>query len=344
MVKPKRFKDLKTMPASTFKKFHGISKSEFQSKNVKEAKEVGDDQCNETPPEELVKSGSKVIAKTKPFQEQHAEAGRFRPAIPHTVRSLNVASPRKDMQPQDVKKEEVESLDEISPELQHSYFKKAYAQQPDRKKQTPQRRKGMDKVINRTLRRNTLSTPGASQDFKDQEAKRGIGHVRDHVEVDGQVVESKEANYGGDYQASVLRVKELAKKKPVDMDSLAKRMQASYKKDDKKMVKEGKMGERSIDVDYHPTITKSDEPFDPPYKRKAATVTDKSGAKHSPMSRARDLARKAAQKASTPAKLKESESRKAAIVKDAAKGKKKTSSEDAFQPEPQLSSTITKNY
>lgn len=126
---------------------------------------------------------------------------------------------------------------------------------------------------------------GASQDFKDQEAKRGIGHVRDHVEVEGQVVEgvvdtvkkawkavsnfddptpkydgntkrrqdlkdklakqkkqkevseAKEANYGGDYQSTVLRVKELAKKKPVDMKSLAARMQASYAKD-KKPVKE----------------------------------------------------------------------------------------------------------
>jgi len=52
-------------------------------------------------------------------------------------------------------------------------------------------------------------------------------------------MEAKEANYGGDYQSTVLRVKELAKKKPVDMKSLAARMQASYKKDDeKKTVKE----------------------------------------------------------------------------------------------------------
>jgi hypothetical protein len=30
---------------------------------------------------------------------------------------------------------------------------------------------------------------GATQDFKDQEAKRGVGHVRDHVETDGQVMD-----------------------------------------------------------------------------------------------------------------------------------------------------------
>ena len=88
--------------------------------------------------------------------------------------------------------EEVEQIDEISPELQHSYFKKAYAQKNDKTvpKATRQKRdKGMNKVINRTLRRNTISTPGAAQDFKDQEAKRGIGHVRDHVELDGKLVD-----------------------------------------------------------------------------------------------------------------------------------------------------------
>lgn len=132
-------------------------------------------------------------------------------------------------------------INEISAELQHSYFKKAYAQKNDKTvpKATRQKRNvGMNKVVNRTLRRNTISTPGASQDFKDQEAKRGIGHVRDHVEVEGAVVEAKEANYGGDYQSSVLAVKAKAEKKPVDMKSLAARMQASYAKDEKKPVKE----------------------------------------------------------------------------------------------------------
>jgi hypothetical protein len=79
---------------------------------------------------------------------------------------------------------------------------------------------------------------GATQDYKDQEKKRGIGNVRDHVETEGELVEGKEANYGGSYQQSVLAVKAKAEKKPVDMKSLAARMQASYAKD-KKEVKEG---------------------------------------------------------------------------------------------------------
>jgi hypothetical protein len=45
-------------------------------------------------------------------------------------------------------------------------------------------------------------------------------------------------------------------------------------------------------------------PFDGPYKKSTGVVTDKSGAKHTPMSRVRDLARKAAQQQS---KLKESD-------------------------------------
>lgn len=50
--------------------------------------------------------------------------------------------------------------------------------------------------------------------------------------------EAKEANYGGGYQDSVKALKAKAEKKPVDMKSLAARMQASYAKDKKQDVKE----------------------------------------------------------------------------------------------------------
>jgi hypothetical protein len=45
-----------------------------------------------------------------------------------------------------------------------------------------------------------------------------------------------------------------------------------------------------------------------------------------------------------PSRLGEESSRKAEIVKSAAKKKKMDSKEDTFQAEPELSSTITKNY
>lgn len=138
------------------------------------------------------------------------------------------------------KNEEVEQIDEISKETEHSYFKKAYAQKND--PSTPKaikrkRNKGMDKVINRTLRRNTLSTPGASQDFKDQEARRGVGNVRDSVELNGRVMDEA---------------------RTPQTDTL---------------------------------------PFDPPYNTTSGTeVVDKSGAKHTPMSRVKHLARQAMKK------------------------------------------------
>lgn len=88
-------------------------------------------------------------------------------------------------------------------------------------------------------------------------------------------------------------------------------------------------------------------PFDKPYKKTTGTVTDKSGAKHTPMSKVKDVARKALKKqVEKMKKMKESldESRKAEIVKDIVKKKKKKTkeSEDAFQPEPILTSQIVK--
>jgi hypothetical protein len=84
-------------------------------------------------------------------------------------------------------------------------------------------------------------------------------------------------------------------------------------------------------------------PFDGPYTKAKGTVTDKSGAKHSPMSRARDIAHMAMKKQAEKMKkpVKEETSMKAKIVKDIMK-KKKGHSEDAFQKDPELSTTLTK--
>jgi len=89
---------------------------------------------------------------------------------------------------------------------------------------------------------------------------------------------------------------------------------------------------------------KEEPPFDKPYTTIKKVVTDKSGAKHSPMSRARDIARMAMKKQMEKMKpVKESleESRKAEIVKEIMK-KKKDKSEDAFQKDPELTTTLTK--
>ncbi len=84
-----------------------------------------------------------------------------------------------------------------------------------------------------------------------------------------------------------------------------------------------------------------------PWMKTKSTVTDKSGAKHTPMSRARDLARAAVKKNVKEETI--TESRLADIVREAAeKAKKKKKeetkkSEDAFQSEPELSSQIIRN-
>lgn len=74
-------------------------------------------------------------------------------------------------------------------------------------------------------------------------------------------------------------------------------------------------------------------PFDKPYKTVKNVIKDKSGAKHTPMSRARDLARKG--------------SRAASIVREAAENAKKKKKEkeeesDKFQKDPELSTQIMK--
>ena len=95
----------------------------------------------------------------------------------------------------------------------------------------------------------------------------------------------------------------------------------------------------------------SNAPFDPPYAKKTGTHIDKSGAKHGPMSVARDLARAAIAK-QTKTMNKSEPTRKADIVreamKDAAikdekkKGEKKVTSggKDKFQPDPEISTQI----
>jgi hypothetical protein len=77
-------------------------------------------------------------------------------------------------------------------------------------------------------------------------------------------------------------------------------------------------------------------PFDGPYKKTQGVVTDKSGAKHGPMSRARDLARQAAKRQAGSMKEEKQKSRKAQIIKDASKGK------DKFEKDPIITDTTVK--
>jgi hypothetical protein len=100
---------------------------------------------------------------------------------------------------------------------------------------------------------------------------------------------------------------------------------------------------------------KSDIPFEGPYSKAKDTITDKSGAKHGPMSRVRSLARQAIQKQKVTQKKTVNESRRMEIVREAMVDAKKkdavkkvekkvtTGGNDKFQADPELSSSITKS-
>jgi hypothetical protein len=97
------------------------------------------------------------------------------------------------------------------------------------------------------------------------------------------------------------------------------------------------------EIDEEVELEEQKPPFDPPYKTNRGVVTDKSGAKHGPMSMARNLARQAMKKQAEKLPVKESleESRKTDIVKEAFK-KAKKKNDDTFQSEPELGSSVVK--
>jgi hypothetical protein len=119
-----------------------------------------------------------------------------------------------------------------------------------------------------------------------------------------------------------------------------------HMKEEVEQVEEGQMKRMATDAEETKRLGSWRK--ETPWMKVKSTVTDKSGAKHTPMSRARDLARSAAKK-----NVKESvsitESRLADIVREAAeKAKKKKKeetkkSDDTFQAEPELSSQIIRN-
>jgi hypothetical protein len=108
-----------------------------------------------------------------------------------------------------------------------------------------------------------------------------------------------------------------------------------------KKYKEMGGGWKSVNEDKN-----QEPPFEGPYTKNKGTVTDKSGAKHTPMSRARDIARMAMKKQAEkmkPAKVVK-ESKKADIVKGVVKSAKEKvmKTKDKFEADPVLTSQITK--
>jgi len=342
---------------------------------LKEVKEVGDDPCNETPPEELVKVGTKVVAKKKPFEEASSAAVKLQKAFQReqerTARERKAGEELMNQKkPEPVKEDVSEAKDEqeygyegdmamnqLETVIRHAtYLKDMMKPDTDLPEwvqskitlATDYLQTACDYMTSE-MKEETVNEGNGYDDNRTGFAKKpredDEGHAptkfkakdpmsRPHtVHVDGKPWKKFDNGHQAHAAANTLSAK--GKKATAIAHYKEENMQEEVKDE----------YARKVDKYLKKKYSKDDTPpFDGPYKKTDKVITDKSGAKHSPMSRARDLARAAAQRASKPAKLKESDSRKAAIVKDAVKGKKKTSSEDAFQPEPQLSSTITKNY
>ncbi len=198
--------------------------------------------------------------------------------------------------------------------------------------------------------------------------KKKYGHVNEEVVVEDNVINTNSPNSvlnnPATQQATSTNITK--KKQVIDRYTTGKSSAVSgttvvASPRESIEIQEGRMKDMAGDTDFHPTVTKSEPPFDGPYKTKPKNVTDKSGAVHTPMSRAKDLAKKAARKngglkedndntlssydkEDTPAK--KTLSKTAGMVKDLAtnakvkaKGKK---SDDTFQPEPELASNIVR--
>jgi len=188
--------------------------------------------------------------------------------------------------------------------------------------------------------------------------KKKYGHVKEEVEQ-LQEYESKggsykhKGKYGTEYTGKTKETRD--QKDAMDLTSLNKGLTSRLEKG--MGVNFGRKTYHQVQnknhlMNVHKNLPEAVVPFDKPYKKDTGTTTDKSGAKHTPMSKVRNLARQAMKKATDRKLQKEAEesatepfnknskqmSRKAQIVKGASKG-----SGDAFQKEPVLSASVEKN-
>ena len=188
--------------------------------------------------------------------------------------------------------------------------------------------------------------------------KKKYGHVNEDVEQ-LQEYESKggsykhKGKYGTEYTGKTKETRD--QKDAMDLTSLNKGLTSRLEKG--MDVNFGRKTYHQVQnknhlMNVHKNLPEAVVPFDKPYKKDTGTTTDKSGAKHTPMSKVRNLAKQAMKKTADRKLQKEAEepatepfvknskemSRKAQIVKGAAKG-----NGDAFQKEPVLSASVEKN-
>ena len=107
----------------------------------------------------------------------HSEEGRHNTADIHAEKSEK--HQEEAMKHKNNMREEKEQLDELSPETEHSYFKKRYDQEPNRMNRPKKTRQAMDRVVNNALKRNRLEWP------KGTDPSEGGKYTADSVEHTG---------------------------------------------------------------------------------------------------------------------------------------------------------------
>ena len=219
-----------------------------------------------------------------------------------------------------VKKEQVEQLDELSPDALGDYMKAGHKKYDSIRNNTDSasmaKKSKLDTGIKKAAAKRYPAKPSTPEPKKDPNS-RGYEQGRymgDSVEQDESLIEGL---VGEAF-------------KPMDQPNYKNSIQARQKAAD----------------DNKP-------PFDGPYKKTPTDVTDKSGAVHTAQSRVRHLARAAMKAAGAKQansvgtkSMKEStlvESRKTEIIKDAVNSaKKKKSAPDKFESNPILDSQVQK--
>ena len=284
------------------------------------------------------------------------------------------------------KNEEVEQIEEISDDLAGRYLKKANSNlikkvgmKPDLYNHLePKRQKGATRALNRLMKpvkeealdelsKDTVTSYMqkrlSTMPTNDKDAHNTIhGLVGAHLRINNH----KPAKpYNSDIPSQQSLVPQ-AKKPEAYKDTSHGRFHATSPKNQevkviaspRKNVNEGRMKDIAIDKEETERLAARKKSgawsVEGKWKKMPGTVTDKSGAKHTPMSRARDLARAAAKR---NANIKEdntvNESRKMEIVREAMKdamkkdAKKKqdgklTAGKDKFIADPELTSQIVK--
>jgi hypothetical protein len=234
-------------------------------------------------------------------------------------------------------KEEVEQIDELSKKTLGSYIKKSSDSLDTHSYMAG--KSGDDEDYIKSLKRKQGINKATDRLTKEEvdldEASTGMGPFgMGHVTIDspGHRLHGKKADVFHKHEDGRVNVQIRHSNKKGDVTNLTLKPN------------QFKMNEQVADA-----------PFDPPYSKKTGSQTDKSGAKHGPMSTAKHLARMAlAKQARTPAK--KNDERKTSIVREAMVDAKKRdakkkdekkmdgSNNDKFQADPELTTQKLNNF